>query len=177
MIYYFTPYSLEKNLAKVYNHYCQLVNDDDWICLLDGDICFLIDDWGHYIQEVINVNPQIDLFTCFTNRIGNKQQRIPAVETICDMVHHIQIAKALRENHGTNVRELYKVISGHFMLFKKSTWQEVGGFNEERKILTVDNNFSHRVLKHGKKIGIIKGLYVFHKYRMGKDIKDTSHLL
>ena len=75
MIWYFTPYSIEGNLGKAYNDYCKLVqNEEDWICFIDGDVCFLNSDWGKHFEDLIEKYPEAGIITCFTNRIGCKEQ-------------------------------------------------------------------------------------------------------
>jgi hypothetical protein len=54
------------------------------------------------------------------------------------------------------------------MLFSKRTWEDVGGFREGGVAVggqTLDNHFSKSVIKIGGKIGIAKGIYLFHIYR------------
>ena len=63
------------------------------------------------------------------------------------------------------------------MLFKKETWESVGGFPEERGILSVDNTFSNRMNRHGYKIAVMEGLYVLHYYRLAEGRRNKSHLL
>lgn len=184
MIYYFKPYSLDKNLGKAYNDHCKIVpSDDDWIVMMDGDTCFLTSDYGHIIQKVIESNPEIGLFTCYTNRIGNLEQCYNGhISEESDITIHLLQANNLA-NLQPSLKELKNVISGHFMLFQKKTWREVNGFPEQPRkgkkynLLGVDNRFSNRILKAGKRIMLIENLYIFHVYRLLKGINDKTHLL
>jgi hypothetical protein len=40
-----------------------------------------------------------------------------------------------------------------------------------------DYDFWHKVVKHGGRVGIAKGIYLFHIYRAGKSVKDKTHLI
>ena len=55
------------------------------------------------------------------------------------------------------------------LMFPKSIWTKVGGFEEggivDKNYHFHDYNFSMKVKKAGGKIGIAKGIYVFHLYR------------
>jgi GT2 family glycosyltransferase len=61
------------------------------------------------------------------------------------------------------------------MLVQKKVWASVGGFDEEG-ILQVDNKFSKKILLSHRKIYCMRGVYIFHTYRLGKDRRDKSHL-
>lgn len=177
MIYFFTPYSWEKNIGQAYNQYIRLVpNDDDYICLMDGDIMFLTADFGDHLQNIVNKYPEASLFTCLTNRVGNRGQcyRGDMSENF-DVKFHEAIAKDLQARNYFLVSPVNRVISGHLLLFKKKVWREVGGFFE-KGILKVDNDFSRKVLLKRGIIYLMEGVYVFHKYRTnGKNNKN--HLL
>ncbi len=176
MIYFFTPYSFEKKLGKAYNDYCKLVpNDNDWICLMDGDIMF-VTDFGKTIKDHIEKYPDTGLFLCQTNRVKNLQQCYEgAISENTDLAYHAKIAKRLETTNKLQVKEMDRVASGYFMCFTKKTWKEVGGFHRNG-ILAVDNLFSKAILKKGYKIRIMMDLYAIHYYRMLQGIKDKSHL-
>lgn len=184
MIHYFKPYDISKNLGACYNYYCNLVpNDDDWIVLMDGDTCFLTPDYGHLIQKAIKLYPEVGLFTCYTNRIGNLEQAFNGrISEDPNIANHVIKAKSLSIKEPS-LKYLNNVISGHFMLFQKKTWREVNGFPEVSRrpnrpnLLGVDNRFSNRILKSGKKIALIENLYVFHVYRLLQGVRNKSHLL
>jgi hypothetical protein len=176
MIYFFTPYSFEKNLGKAYNQYCDLVpNDSDWICIMDGDMMF-VNDFGSIIQAHITKRPDTGLFLCLTNRVKNTQQCYNGeISENSDLGYHAQIAKHLEVNKKLQVKEMNRVASGYLMCFKKETWKVVGKFYE-KGILAVDNKFSKAILDNGLKIRIMEDLYAIHYYRLLQGIKDKSHL-
>lgn len=188
MIWYFTPYSIEKNLGVAYNNYCELVKDDnDWICLIDGDALFLNDAWGHHFQALIDTYPDTGLFTTYTNRTGNIEQLYNGeLSENSDLLYHRQLALKLQKENYLKVKELTHFISGHVMLFSKKTWSEVGGFpttlSEKTalkynfNIVALDNRFSYRILQAGKKILLAEGIYVMHYYRLLEGRLHRAHL-
>lgn len=62
------------------------------------------------------------------------------------------------------------------MLFPKRVWNQVK-FKEN--INYFDDEFSKEVIKKGGKLGLMKGLYVYHLYRIWseKPIGDRGHLI
>lgn len=180
MIYYFTPYSLEGKIGKAYNESCAIVpNDDDYICLLDGDTAFLSVTWGKQIAKAIEQYPHVDVFTCWGTRIGSQKQRYKGV--ISDERDVINLKKMVlqceEENFG-KVSIINCEISGLFMVFKKSLWKDFP-FAEETEhgtILGIDTEWSNRLLKAGKIIGRIDGLLLFHYYRLMEGRKYKEHL-
>jgi GT2 family glycosyltransferase len=178
-IYYFTPYSLEKNLGKEYNKYIENVtnNDDDWICLTDADMMFLTPDYGTKIYEILYKNLDVGLFTCYTNRVGNIEQLYDKHFSRNDsLINHRKIASYAYEQYKDELKYINEPISGYFMLFSRKTWRQVGKFSEDLQILGVDNDFSSKILKLGKKIALMKGIYVLHYYRLMEGIKYRDHL-
>jgi len=175
-IFYFVPYSLEKNIGKAYNQYMSLLpNDNDWGVLMDGDTMFLTFDWGHAIAEVINKLPDAGIITCQTNRIRQKKQLYD--ESSPDILVHRLIAKTLDEKYRGQTRKINTHISGFFMAIKKKTWKDVGKFPEaDGKLLTVDNAFSNKIIRSNKNIYLMRGMYVFHYYRFAEGKNYTDHL-
>lgn len=162
MIYYFTPFDVNKNIGKTHNAHCELVaNSEDWICIRDGDTMFLNSDYGRIIEKAIAEHgDNYDAFTCYTNRIGVPELRYKNVlfdEQDLDI--HIDIANNIKED--TTITDV-RVCAGYFMLFKKSIWEQVGGFNENS--IRFDIEFSSKL----QRIGRINSLYVLHLYRWGK---------
>lgn len=178
MIYYFTPF-IKNNLGQAYNHYCNLVpNDDDWITMMDGDIMQLHLDWGEKWSSIIENNSDAGIISCVTNRIGCPLQKIGSMFNETSLVKHRNFAKQLFDKYQYSVQKInispnYSscCMSGFFFSFKKSTWKAVGGFNNGT--LNVDTNFFKKVIRH-KPCYIAQGFYVLHYYRLleGKDFKQ-----
>jgi len=52
MIYFFTPYAFNRKLFDAWDHYMNLVsNPQDWICMMDGDVAFFRNDFGHHMEK------------------------------------------------------------------------------------------------------------------------------
>jgi GT2 family glycosyltransferase len=182
MIYTFVPYSTEKNFGKAINDCCQIVpNQEDWICIRDGDAMNLTPDWGMIIQEAIdNHGNEFDLFGCWTNRLNldNGRHQITTTSTYHekDVLAHHYFAKSINKL-GIGITQVPS-IAGFFMLFKKKTWIQAGGFIENS--VQFDTDFCRRVKFNGGKIGLINRLYMFHLYRIwakGDAGSETDHLI
>lgn len=170
-----TPYAIDKNLGRAYNEAMDMIPDGDWACLIDYDVQFLTPDAIAHIHEYIKRNPSAGMLTCYTNRIGCKQQLLNGVfNESADMLQHIKLA-VNQQKHLYKTTALQSLTSGFLMVISKATWQQYK-FDETGKCLGVDNQFAERLLKAGKTILRMDGIYVFHSYRLGKGRYDTSHL-
>lgn len=181
-VFYFTPYSINKELGAAYNESCSIVpNKNDYIALMDADTMFLSPNYGRIIDEVLTkYGESFGLFTCYATRIGNPEQRYNGI--IDDDSNIISLKSKVLEcenKYGTQVTQLTRLISGHFLLFKKSLWEEIKFPLQTHKgtILGIDNKWSNAVLKSGKKIARIDGLLIVHYYRLSNGREDKSHLL
>ena len=103
MIYYSIPYSTQKNIGACYNSVMEnLPNDKDFACFVDGDTIFTTSNFGDQISQVVGENPNVRFFTCYTNRIGYKQQIYPLVDKDNnDIEYHRELGKSLQEENGT----------------------------------------------------------------------------
>lgn len=176
MIFEFKPYSLEGNIGNAYNHYCSLVKDTDYIVLYDADTMVLTPGHGHMLSEVISKYGNIfKLFTCYTNRVNNKNQIIEELFDEPDIRVHRKKAIELY-NKELNVKRISESpgVRGFMIMFSKDTWQQVSGFRDDG-ILGVDCDFSRRVSKIGN-IGLIENMYVLHYYRLNEGRYYTEHL-
>jgi cellulose synthase/poly-beta-1,6-N-acetylglucosamine synthase-like glycosyltransferase len=179
-IYYSNPYSVEKNIGKAINDFCQIVpNDDDWIVVQDGDILYLTPDWGKRIHDALKVDgDRFGLVSCYTNRLSSGHQLHGGKRSDNhDIRHHYEIAMSYTRE-GIEEIKRFNNIAGFFMAFKKSTWRKVGGFREND--IAFDTTFCTAVKAKGYKIGLIRSLYVYHAYRIwnedGKPQRDKAHL-
>jgi len=168
MIYTFQPYDLEGKIDRAYNEHIKLVpRDNDWIALRDADFMMLTPKYEHLIHEMIKKYPQIDLWTCYTNRVNCKKQIIKEMYNEPRMDVHRNKAIELYTTKKYDMKPIARSISGYFMLFKKSTWKKVGGFRGN-KFYGIDTNFSNDVLRAGMLIGLMEGLYGMHYYRFNE---------
>lgn len=180
-IFYFTPYSVNKELGVAYNESCAIVpNDNDWICLMDGDTIFLSPTYGKHIADVIETHQDYDFFTCLTNRTGNKRQRLNGIiDEDSDLISLKRKVLERERDHYNQVVQLHQHISGHFMLFRKKLWNEFKfpTITKKGTILGIDNDWTQSLLDNGKKLGIIEGLVLIHYYRLTNGRSDKRHLL
>ena len=178
-IWYSNPYNSDKNIGKALNEFCELVPDGDWICLQDGDIAYLTPDWGKQIEEVVRLHgSKYSLFGCLTNRLGRPIQRYKKeFSEDHDIRNHAAIARELSASHFAEVEDITdkRYIAGLFMLFPKSLYSRIK-FKENCNYF--DDEFSRDVVRAGGKLGLLKGLYVYHLYRIWSDtpITEKTHL-
>ena len=170
----YTPFPTDKNLGGAYNEIIAS-SRDEWVILKDYDVCGLTPTQLLQIPEYINkYGDGTGIFTCYTNRIGYGHQRYRGeVSEDSDIKHHIEIAKNLESLH-LSVTKMPELISGFFMVVKKSAWEKVQGFPDG--LLGVDDKFSRKIHKAGFDILRMDTIYLWHNYRLGKDWRDISHL-
>ena len=184
MIWFFTPYSFEKKMFSAWDHYMNLVKEEeDWICMLDGDVLFLISDFGHQMQQYIDLLPDTGLFTCYASRTSRQELRWKGSDMQNPSItYHRKKAEQLHDAYHGQTIELGNFNAlGYLMLIKKSTWttirSQVQELTADKKILSVDTRISRAVRESGKKIILMKGMYVLHYYRMNNGVEDLSILL
>lgn len=177
-IHYLTPYSIGGNIGQAYNRACSLIADpDDWIVIRDGDTMFLTPEWGRTIHDVLMEHGRdYQLFGAKTNRLNDYHQKVEGMFGEMDVRRHYETALTLQQTEGTNVYQTTHDIAGMFMAFKKKTWEEVGGFEENSPVF--DRIFTRKLLQKGGKVAVMKGVYLFHAYRIWSDdpANDTGHL-
>lgn len=135
---------------------------------------FLTPDYGHLIAQVIRDNPGAGLITCFTNRVGPTRQRTPA-----GLMEEPNLLKlhGLALDHlgkfGASVSVIQPPVSGMFLIFRKHTWEAVGGFKGEG-MRGVDWRFSRDIADTGLPILRMDGLFVAHFYRLDAGAKNPG---
>jgi glycosyltransferase involved in cell wall biosynthesis len=173
MIYNFIVYATEqegKNIGAAYNRYMKLLpNDEDWACFIDHDAMWTTRDWFKQLGDILLDNPDYGLLSVCTNRIGNSDQKLSGFAEESNILRHRAIGKQLFNQEGTKVKDVTDKhrISGVVMLIRKDVWKKAGGFMSG--FLGVDNDMHSRVAKAGFKVGICRGLYVYHWYRQGDE--------
>jgi len=174
-IYYFKPFALDKNLGKEYNRYMELLpNDDDYACFIDADTMFLCPDYGVQIYNTIIKYPNAGMFTCTTNRVGNVSQLYEShMSEISDIKHHKRLSRAIWNRYKTNCQVLKAPISGVMMVIQKKIWAR---FQFSKGLLGVDNDISKRIINAGLPIYLMRGIYIFHYYRLIEGAKFKKHL-
>jgi hypothetical protein len=136
------------------------------------------------IEGITEKSTNFEVFTCFTNRIGNPKQNVinaGYIPQTDDITEHRVIATQVMQKYGSQVEDFdsFKAhaygtskFSGMLILLKKKVWNDCK-FKEGA--LGVDNAFHASVLEKGYKVGLIKGLYIYHWYRGGNS-NQTAHL-
>jgi len=168
-VHHITPGKADLNFGKAINDVIEFVPNEDWICLRDIDTLPLHHRVFFKQCEDIAESGEYDLVSCMTNRLGVKYQlHNGELSDNFDIRHHLQIAYDRYDKYGSNVDEAEGNIAGVMMLFSKQTWEDVGRFKEGGVQVNgsfLDCIFSSTVKKIGGKIGIAKGIYLFHTYR------------
>lgn len=178
MIRYVIPYDTSKNIGKSYNEAFNGLNDNDYVCFVDGDTIFLDSHFGAKIEQILLDNPQINAATCMTNRVSCEWQIVDKINWFNEnMLDHNRITEELWKRHGKEVEDMTntQLMSGVMILLKKETWKKIGGFKEEG-MLGIDNDFHQKIIDNNEKLWLMKGIYVYHKYRFG-DTSNKKHLL
>lgn len=181
MIYYFTPYSLEKKLLQAIDHYFTLIKDEDWACFMDGDTAFLRSDWGHRIQEYIEMYPDTGMFTCYASRCHYAAQTRKGTDIQSDsIIYHKKQADKIHQELEGLIKVVDRKIAGHLFIIKKSTWKlirdQVFKSAAKKQILGVDTKISNAILSRGMKIRLMRGIYIFHYMRLKEGAGYKEHL-
>lgn len=175
-IHYITPYSLERNFGKAINEECELIPNNDWICVLDGDMLFLTPDWGRIINEVVEAKGnEFQLFGCLTNRLARPIQRYKGeFSNNHDILHHYVISENILKNGNIQVKDITstRLVAGMFMLFSKRTWLK---HRFEENTHHFDDRFSKSIVKSGGRLGLVESIYAYHFYRGWSD--NPTHAL
>lgn len=179
MIYFSIPWDTKKNLGRYYNQFLSIIpNDNDFACFIDGDASFTTTFFGKQLEDIIAKYPECGIFTAYASRIGcSWQQRGPWDSD--DMLLHREIGKLLAETQYDEIEDHSHVgnanqMGGVLMLIRKSSWEHCGKFNEQG-ILGIDNDFHRKAEAWNEKVYLMKGVYLYHYYRMGKK-NDKTHL-
>lgn len=173
-----TPYRADKDLGKAYNDACALIPKGEWICLMDIDCMFLTPDAPEIIAKYIEMYPETGVFTAFCNRVSRLAgvQMLEGSPSEDDRMRiHIEKAMVQRAVFPSITPILRGEISGYIMVFNQKTWEN-NRFDEGIGCLAVDTYWSRRIIEQGKQIMRMDAVYVWHTYRIWKEITDKSHL-
>lgn len=170
MIFYFAPFDSEKNIGRSHNQHCEIVpNAEDWICITDSDVLFLLPDTKKQIEDIIRKHGStFQVFGCLTNRIASPHQRInhPNAFENTDISFHKYIAKDRQVLSYEDILETDMNIAGFLMVFQKKTWDK---YRFSDNSIRFDSEFTDKVKADGGRLAIMRGVYVFHDYRLGHD--------
>lgn len=183
MIYFFTPYSFEKKLFEAYDTYMNLLpSDDDWACFLDGDTCFFENDFGHQIKRYTEKFPGAGILTSYSSR--SAYQFMVPKDTLQDsdsITYHRKRSQEILKKYDGLVKVIDDHIAGHLMCIRKKTWKiirtKLQKVVDGANLLGVDTQISNLVRSYGMKILLMRGLYLFHYYRLVEGKKYKDHLM
>lgn len=177
IIRYVIPFDTSKNIGVSYNEAFKGLNEQDYVCFVDGDTIFLDSHFGLKIKQIIKEHG-INAATCMTNRVGCSWQVFSRINWFNEnMLDHDRMTKECWEQFNTQVEDVTdnQLMSGVMILLKKETWLKMGKFKESG-MLGIDNDFHQKLKDCGEKLWLMKGIYLYHKYRFG-DMTDKKHLL
>jgi len=171
-------------LCRAYNQVMERLRSDDWACFIDHDAMWTTYDWYPQIEEYIVKYPDAGLFVAMSSRNGIPAQVPGAVHskqklrrygrnvyTIPGNSHDMRFHRTLGEDIQTEFRTdvidyTDEITTGVVMVTSKETWELAGGFNESRPNLGgCDSDYHYAMAKIGKRVYIMKGVYVYHWYR------------
>jgi len=179
MIRHLVAWGDDKNLSGYYNReVLSLPHEDDWVIFQDRDVWWPHPHYMKQIEEVIqNHGKNFDLFTCMTNKVGTAYQVNPRMQKIEDSKEHYKCAVSMWRGHGARIEDITSrsPISGMVIIVKKALLTQ-GRKLKDGLLLGADNEFHYIAQESNKRIGLIKGVYVWHYYR-GNDPTDKTHLL
>jgi hypothetical protein len=181
-VHHITPGHSNKNIGKAINDLIRGLPLTDWVCLRDIDTLPMSHKTFFAQCEKIAMNGKADLVSCVTNRLGLKYQLYKGeFSENADINYHVEIGEKLANQYDSEVEIINDTIGGLMMLFSVRLWRDLGGFPEGA--ISIDGkffdwHFSNAVLEKGYKIGIAKGIYLFHLYRWGTENPkhSTIHL-
>lgn len=159
------PYDLEPKLGKAYNRAMERATTE-WVLFMDQDLFIPNKHWYHMMCEAIEkAPPKTGWISAVTNRIGNPDQRAVGAPMSHNIVDHCNFAKIQYQMYGSKIERCRGAMSGFWILTNKTAWGFCGGFNEDRKMLGVDNDYSRSLAMNGYSYFKMPGLYVYHFYR------------
>ena len=158
-------YDVERDLGRAYNEIVSRLRPGDHVVFLDHDAVFTTRDWYQQLLAAIERHPEAGMFGAMTNRIGNRQQVPPGAPAGHDMAAHRVFGAALQKQHGTDVIDVTKghALSGVVMCFTADVLAT--NFKFASGFMGVDNQAHRDVVRAGKRVYLLPGLYVYHWYR------------
>jgi len=171
------PFDIQKDLGKAYNEAFSRIGEDDWLIVQDYDVMPLLPQTIPHIHTYIDRNKDAGILTCYTGRISELSPQLLGgrLDENSDIKYHIKKAIA-QEKFLYQTQEFKQDISGFFMAIPKKTWNMVK-FPEGIGCLGVDTKWNRMVRAAGLKIILMKGIYIFHTYRIMNGVRDKQHLI
>ena len=172
-INYLQVYDYNLNISQSLNKAVKNLNG--WICLTDQDT-LKFPSFMDNLKEILKDADKNNLIGSTTNRLRpSNPQVIQELFNESDIDKHFDYSIDCWDQFGTTLEET-NLIAGSCMVFHKSLWEKVGGFDEDK--IFFDKYFSYKVNEVGKCL-IAKGLYIFHLYRWKANdpVSSVHHLI
>lgn len=180
-IHYIQPYALDRNIGREYNEEIALLPGDDWVCIVDHDVMFLEPHTKDIIAKIVQSGTEYKLLSCYTNRLGTIPGQLHEGRRSedPDVRSHIAIAKGRRGLYGMQVEEYDGPVAGMLMLMPVWLAKEIRFVEGTYNDVNFDIHFTQCVRNRGHKVGLMKGVYVFHLYRFGQNDpqQQIKHLI
>lgn len=157
-------YDLERNLGRAYRETLARLRPEDHCVFIDHDAIWTTRDWYRLLLEAIARYPDAGLFGAMTNRIGNKQQIPRGAPPGHDMQAHRRFGKELQDAHGSDAIDVTNahLLSGVVLCIPAETRRVLPIADG---MMGVDNQMHRDVRRLGKRVYLLRGLYVQHHYR------------
>jgi GT2 family glycosyltransferase len=163
------------DVGLAYNKAMALLGVDDWAVMMDHDVALCSRKWFRVIAAAIANDPGAGAFVACTNRLNPKKSMWQLVNVNRDddrILHHCKIADDRMREHGSAVIDVTDVeqdkrgmpFSGFFFAVSKATWTAIGG--APHGFGRVDYEIHRRIRASGRRIYLLPGLYVFHRFKM-----------
>lgn len=158
-------YDPDRNLGAAYNEIMDRLRPGDWCCFIDHDALWTTRIWYKQLLEAIETHSNVGLLTAVTNRVGQSAQVVKKAPAGHDLREHFAFGRQLADEHGVDVTDVTKgpLVSGVVLCLSKDTWEQIGKFSDG--FLGVDNRAHQDVRRIGRRVLIMRGLYVYHWYR------------
>jgi len=183
MVWFFTPYAFNRKLFDAWDQYMSIVqNPQDWVCMMDGDVAFFRNDFGHHIEKYTEKYPDVSIFSCYASRSGTAWM-MPAINQFDskNIIVHREIAEIHATTQTLDLEIINRRVTGHLMVMQKATWlkfrDNIQAASAGRDLYGIDTIICTQILNGGGTIAMMKGLYVFHYYRHLEGRNNKSHLV
>jgi len=97
------------------------------------------------------------------------------------ILYHRKRSREIMSKYDGMVKVIDDHIAGHLMCIRKRTWNKIRPklqkVVEGANLLGVDTQISNLVRYYGMKILLMRGIYLFHYYRMAEGKKFKDHLM
>ena len=174
IVRYFQPFDNLGNLGAAYNECQEGLADEDWICIMDQDVCVLDSRVKKWIARTIQANPNVQVFVPVTNRLSAYDQRVNNAFSVVNIVWHKSVTVKRHNTFKYRVRKPTQTPAGMMVIMQAHLLRE---FPFRNGLMYIDTDWFQRIEKAGVSVGIMEGVYVFHYYRLTEGKSSLDHLL